>query len=89
MKSQSLLIFLQLNLKAMYESNIFGTTSKKKVNGHQSIFEEFLDASRTFHKPNVDDGSINANYGSPAVAKFWNNIAPIINFMSGKMNQSL
>ena len=33
----------------------------------------------------MDNVSISVDYYSPAAAKLWNNIAPIINLMSGKM----
>ena len=40
-------------------------------------------------EPNMDCGSINVDYDSPAVAKLWNNISQIINLMSREMKQLL
>ena len=37
----------------------------------------------------MDYGSIKVDYDSPAVAKVWNKIAPIINLMSVKMKHFL
>ena len=59
------------------------------VKGYQATFEQFLDAARNFREPNMDYGSIEVDYDSPAVAKLWNNIAPIISLMRVKMKQFL
>ena len=59
------------------------------VQGYQATFEQFLDATRNCREPNMDYGSIKVDYDSPAVAKVWNKIAPIINVMSVKMKHFL
>ena len=73
----------------MYESNLIRARIRHIVKGYQATFEQFLDAARNFREPNMDYGSIEVDYDSPAVAKLWNNIAPIINLMSVKMKQFL
>ena len=49
---------IQLNLRAVYDSNLVGTRGPQKVNGYQEIFEEFLYATRCCHDLKNDDGSI-------------------------------
>ena len=59
------------------------------VQGYQATFEQFLNATINYLEPNMDYGSIKVDYDSPAVAKVWNKIAPIINVMSVKMKHFL